>query len=200
MNREDIVQILNKYAVDLFAHGLRYGYETNTPLLEKIADEIVSLPPAEGAEKQYPYCPTCGDTIEHGEDYGGYCCTKCRDGHNNDLAAQQQPTAEGAEVDVLFKARRLDTGDWVTGFFTKKKIGNLICPVIEVYKEWDSGDYIESYEIDGKTLVSLHAQRIAEKMAEKNWININDRMPESGFCVLLYSESGGVAEGACTKP
>jgi NTP pyrophosphatase (non-canonical NTP hydrolase) len=52
MNREEIIQILNEYAVDLFAHGLRYGYETNTPLLEKIADEIVSsLPPAEGAEE-----------------------------------------------------------------------------------------------------------------------------------------------------
>lgn len=77
------------------------------------------------------------------------------------------PPAEGAEVNVLFKARRLDTGDWVTGFFTKKKIGNLICPVIEVYKEWDSGDYMESYEIDGKTLISLHAQRLAEKMVSE---------------------------------
>jgi len=55
-------------------------------------------------------------------------------------------------LNVYFKANRLDTGDEVIGFFTKKQIGGLIVPVIEVYKEWDSGDYMESYEIDGKTL------------------------------------------------
>ena len=55
-----------------------------------------------------------------------------------------------------FKAQRLDTRDWVVGYFTKKKIGNLIVPVIEVYKEWDTGDYMESYEIDGSTLEVLH--------------------------------------------
>ena len=51
-----------------------------------------------------------------------------------------------------FKAKRIDNGEWVTGFFTKKKIGSLIVPVIEVYKEWDTGDYMEFYEIDGDTL------------------------------------------------
>jgi hypothetical protein len=28
------------------------------------------------------------------------------------------------------------------------------------------------------------------------WIPVTDIMPESGLCVLLYSKSGGVAEGA----
>jgi hypothetical protein len=28
------------------------------------------------------------------------------------------------------------------------------------------------------------------------WVSITDEMPESGYCVLLYSTSGGVAEGA----
>jgi len=38
---------------------------------------------------------------------------------------------------------------------------------------------------------------IAEKMpSEEEWIDIKDRMPESGQCVLIYSHSGGVAEGA----
>ena len=53
-----------------------------------------------------------------------------------------------------FKAQRLDTRDWVIGFFTKKQIGGLIVPVIEVIKEWDTGDYVESYEIDGDTLTT----------------------------------------------
>lgn len=28
------------------------------------------------------------------------------------------------------------------------------------------------------------------------WISIKDKMPESGDCVLIYSPSSGVAEGA----
>ena len=55
-------------------------------------------------------------------------------------------------MNVYFKGKRIDTNEWVVGFFTKKKIGSLIVPVIEVYKEWDSGDYMETYEIDGSTL------------------------------------------------
>lgn len=40
-------------------------------------------------------------------------------------------------------------------------------------------------------------KRIAERMpSEEEWIDIKDRMPESGQCVLIYSHSGGVAEGA----
>lgn len=55
-------------------------------------------------------------------------------------------------VNVFFKAKRLDNGQWVTGFFTKKQVGGLFVPVIEVIKEWDSGDYIEYYEVDGDTV------------------------------------------------
>jgi len=55
-------------------------------------------------------------------------------------------------AEVKFKAKRIDTGDWVTGFFTKKKVGQLIVPVIEVYKEWDTGDYMDYHEIDVETL------------------------------------------------
>lgn len=58
-------------------------------------------------------------------------------------------------MNAYFKAKRLDNGEWVTGFFTKKKIGSLIVPVIEVYKEWDTGDYMDYYEIDGNTLESI---------------------------------------------
>lgn len=55
-------------------------------------------------------------------------------------------------VNVFFKAKRIDNGQWVTGFFTKKQFGGLFVPVIEVIKEWDSGDYIEYYEVDGDTV------------------------------------------------
>lgn len=58
-------------------------------------------------------------------------------------------------MDYRFKAKRLDNGEWVIGWFTKKEIGNLIVPVIERYREWDTGDYIETIEIDGKTLMYI---------------------------------------------
>lgn len=59
-------------------------------------------------------------------------------------------------MDVKFTGKRLDNGEEVIGFFTKKKIGNLIVPVIETYKEWDSGDYIESREVDGETISQVN--------------------------------------------
>lgn len=54
--------------------------------------------------------------------------------------------------ETKFRGRRTDTGEWVYGLFTNKKIGNLIVPVIDVYHEWDSGDYMESHEVDGDTV------------------------------------------------
>jgi hypothetical protein len=34
------------------------------------------------------------------------------------------------------------------------------------------------------------------KPAVISWVAIEDKMPESGQCVLIYSKNGGVAEGA----
>lgn len=59
-----------------------------------------------------------------------------------------------------FKAKRIDNGEYVKGFFTNKERGNLIVPVIDVYKEWDTGDYIKSYEIDGDTLIPIYDSEI----------------------------------------
>ena len=55
-------------------------------------------------------------------------------------------------VNVFFRAKRIDTGQWVEGFFTKKQKDGLFVPVIEVIKEWDFGDYVKSYEVDGETV------------------------------------------------
>ena len=57
--------------------------------------------------------------------------------------------------EIIFKAKQINTNNWVYGWFTKKKIGNLIVPVIEKYREWDTGDYIETIEIDGSTLTTI---------------------------------------------
>jgi len=50
--KEQIIAILNKHLVDLYLHGLRYGYETNTPLIDEIADEIMKV--AEATKEMYP--------------------------------------------------------------------------------------------------------------------------------------------------
>lgn len=54
--------------------------------------------------------------------------------------------------EILFKAQRADGKGWVEGFFTKKEIGSLICPVIERHSEWDNGDSMEAIEINGETV------------------------------------------------
>lgn len=58
---------------------------------------------------------------------------------------------------VIFKAKALNGDDWVIGFFTKKQVnkGGAFVPVIERIRESDSGDYIESIEVDGSTLCLL---------------------------------------------
>ena len=59
-------------------------------------------------------------------------------------------------VNVLFKAKRLDNDQYVTGYFTYEQTSpSCFSPVIQVIKEWDSGDYIESYQIDCDTLEQL---------------------------------------------
>lgn len=45
-----------------------------------------------------------------------------------------------------------------------------------------------------KKINNLHDNRVLS--CAIHWVDITEKMPESGFCVLLYSKSGGVAEGA----
>jgi len=58
---------------------------------------------------------------------------------------------------VVFKAKALNSDEWVIGFFTKKQInkGGAFVPVIERIRESDNGDYIESIEVDGTTVSLL---------------------------------------------
>jgi hypothetical protein len=39
----------------------------------------------------------------------------------------------------------------------------------------------------------------ARKMGSSGWVSVEDRFPESGQCVLLYSDESGVVEGAWSK-
>jgi len=71
-----------------------------------------------------------------------------------------------------FKAKKMGTDDWVIGFFTKVCTGNIFIPVIQVIKECDSGDYIESYEIDSNTL-TFEAE-ILKRMEPPDWSKLKD--------------------------
>lgn len=84
-----------------------------------------------------------------------------------------------------FTAKRIDNGEWVTGFFTQKKIGSLIVPVIEVYKEWDTGDNytiivaMDYYEIDVDTLEYIIDWKLIEK--EIKHLIDNYGVPENNY-------------------
>jgi hypothetical protein len=67
--------------------------------------------------------------------------------------AQEQEKQKADEI-VTFKAKRIDNGNWITGFFCKYQFhkGGLFVPCIQVLKEWDEGDYLEYYEIIPETL------------------------------------------------
>jgi uncharacterized phage protein (TIGR01671 family) len=54
--------------------------------------------------------------------------------------------------EILFKGKRVDNGEWVEGLFCKQLIGSLFLPCIQVIKEWDTGDYIEHYEVNPETV------------------------------------------------
>ncbi|OQC65418.1 MAG: hypothetical protein BWX49_00004 [Bacteroidetes bacterium ADurb.Bin008] len=58
--------------------------------------------------------------------------------------------------------------------------------------DWTAGDVVDALEEFAK--MQLAGQ--SKMPSEEEWIDIKDRMPESGQCVLIYSHSGGVAEGA----
>lgn len=61
------------------------------------------------------------------------------------------------ETNVIFRAKRADNGNWIEGFFTKKQMnkGGAFLPVIERIKEHDNGDYIESIEVIGSTVMNI---------------------------------------------
>ena len=87
---------------------------------------------------------------------------------------------------LLFRAKEVETGIWRKGFFTRKKEGSLIIPVIETEKEWDSGDFIETFHIDGNTL----GQRVCEdKHGNTIWSNSKVKYYDKIYS-LKYSVNG----------
>lgn len=49
----------------------------------------------------------------------------------------------------------------------------------------------------GSDYISVNAciNAMHEFASQSRWISCEERLPESGQCVLIYSEDGGVAEG-----
>ena len=90
------------------------------------------------------------------------------------IAAQPQPTAEGAEEILEDIAMRIDA----------RGVGN-------------NRDAIKRFYRDKlNTLATIHAQKIAEKMVSERWINVEDRLPEkdgkSSIYCLVNSEHDGI--------
>ena len=54
--------------------------------------------------------------------------------------------------EILFRGKKVDSGEWIEGLFTRCKVGNLILPCIQRERENDNGDYIEAIIVNGNTL------------------------------------------------
>jgi uncharacterized phage protein (TIGR01671 family) len=53
--------------------------------------------------------------------------------------------------EILFRGQTPE-GKWVEGFLCRYKIGELFPLCIQVLKEWDTGDYMEYYEVLPETV------------------------------------------------
>ena len=54
----------------------------------------------------------------------------------------------------------------------------------------------ESYGAIYSSDIDSFLSTLPEEKEESGWISVDKELPPSGNCVLLYSETGGVAEGA----
>lgn len=54
----------------------------------------------------------------------------------------------------------------------------------------------QDVEYNRSQKVARQAHIKARKMGSSGWVSVEDRLPEDGGCILIYSENGGVAEGA----
>lgn len=57
----------------------------------------------------------------------------------------------------------------------------------------DNEQLFEKFKNKG---LSLSSPKEEKEVADSLWIDVNEKMPESGQCVLLYSPKSGVGEGA----
>jgi hypothetical protein len=88
---------------------------------------------------------------------------------------------------VIFKAKRLDNGEWIEGFFTKKKLTSIFVPVIERIVENDNGEYMESIEVDGSTLQNI--QEIQSGISENDFNTLKNEMNEETINLLNISDA-----------
>ena len=63
------------------------------------------------------------------------------------------------------------------------------------FRNIKSGVCTYSFLSEGEYTPKALATSIAESIVVE-WISVEDRLPESGQCVLINSKNGGVAEGA----
>ena len=85
--------------------------------------------------------------------------------------------------EILYKAKKLN-GEWTEGWFTKVESGNLIVPCLQRYREHDTGDYIESVEINGETL--CQAIGLTDKNGKK--IFGGDDFLSNGHCQVYWNK------------
>lgn len=93
--------------------------------------------------------------------------------------------------EILFRAKRIDNGEWVEGYYTKLKwCNNIIHVVIPDKAEIDSGNsLLETYEINPETICQYtgKSDEDGEKIFEGDIVEFID----------FYSTESGYSESSC---
>ena len=79
------------------------------------------------------------------------------------------------------------------------KTAEVIDDMIENEKRLRSGrqnNNFPPHEIKECSVVIQALTELKSKIEDDRWVSVKDKLPESGKCVMIYSENGGVAEGS----